>query len=61
VRAEQIASLAAESAKTKSRLEYAEQQLTRTTYLTGRDAASQQALETTGIGARRRRGGVSQP
>jgi HlyD family secretion protein len=45
VRAEQIASLAAEIAKTKSRLEYAEQQLTRTTYLTGRDAASQQALD----------------
>jgi hypothetical protein len=40
VRAEQIASLAAEIAKAKSRLEYAEQQLTRTTYLTGRDAAS---------------------
>jgi HlyD family secretion protein len=45
VRAEQIASLAAEIAKAKSRLEYAEQQLTRTTYLTGRDAASQQALD----------------
>jgi len=45
VRAEQIASLAAEIAKAKSRLEYAEQQLTRTTYLTGRDAATQQALD----------------
>ena len=45
VREEQIASLAAEIAKAKSRLEYAEQQLTRTTYLTGRDAASQQALD----------------
>jgi HlyD family secretion protein len=45
VRAEQIASLAAEIAKAKSRLEYAEQQLTRTTYLTGHDAASQQALD----------------
>jgi HlyD family secretion protein len=45
VRAEQIASLAAEIAKSKSRLEYAQQQLTRTTYLTGRDAASQQALD----------------
>jgi HlyD family secretion protein len=45
VRAEQIASLAAEIAKAKSRLEYAEQQLTRTTYLTARDAATQQALD----------------
>ena len=45
VRAEQIASLAAEIAKAKSRLEYAEQQRTRTTYLTGRDAATQQALD----------------
>jgi multidrug efflux pump subunit AcrA (membrane-fusion protein) len=45
VREEQIASLAAEIAKAKSRLEYAEQQLTRTTYLTGRDTASQQALD----------------
>jgi HlyD family secretion protein len=45
VRAEQIASLAAEIAKAKSRLEYAEQQLTRTTYLTSRDAATQQALD----------------
>ena len=45
VRAEQVASLAAEIAKAKSRLEYAEQQLTRTTYLTGRDAATQQALD----------------
>jgi HlyD family secretion protein len=45
VRAEQVASLAAEIAKAKSRLEYAEQQLTRTTFLTGRDAASQQALD----------------
>src|SRR6516162_21336 len=44
-RAEQVASLAAEIAKAKSRLEYAEQQLTRTTYLTGRDAATQQALD----------------
>ena len=45
VRAEEVASLAAEIAKAKSRLEYAEQQLTRTTYLTGRDAATQQALD----------------
>jgi HlyD family secretion protein len=45
VRAEQKASLAAEIAKAKSRLQYAEQQLTRTTFLTGRDAASQQALD----------------
>jgi HlyD family secretion protein len=45
VRAEQIASLAAEIAKAKSRLEYAEQQLSRTTYLARTDTASQQALD----------------
>src|ERR1700722_9536263 len=45
VRAEQIASLAAESAKAKSRLEYAEQQLSRTTYLARSETASQQALD----------------
>ena len=45
MRGEQIASLAAEIAKAKSRLEYAEQQRTRTTYLTERDAATQQALD----------------
>jgi HlyD family secretion protein len=45
VRAEQIASLAAEIAKAKSRSTYAEQQRTRTSFLTARDAASQQALD----------------
>jgi HlyD family secretion protein len=45
VRAEQIASLTAEIAKAKSRLQYAEQQLTRTTYLESRATASQQALD----------------
>ena len=45
VRAEQIASLAAEIAKAKSRLEYAEQQLGRTAYLARSDTASQQALD----------------
>jgi HlyD family secretion protein len=45
VRAEQIASLAAEIAKAKSRLEYAEQQLTRTTYLARSETASRQALD----------------
>jgi len=45
VRAEQIASLAAEIAKAKSRLEYAEQQLSRTTTLARSDTASQQALD----------------
>jgi multidrug resistance efflux pump len=42
VRAEQVASLAAEIAKAKSRLEY---QLSRTTYLARSEAASQQALD----------------
>jgi HlyD family secretion protein len=45
VRAEQIASLAAEIAKAKSRLEYAEQQLTRTATLARTDTATQQALD----------------
>ena len=45
VRAEQIASLAAEIAKAKSRLEYGEQQLSRTAYLARTDTASQQALD----------------
>jgi HlyD family secretion protein len=45
VRAEQIASLAAEIAKAKSRLEYAEQQLSRTTTLARSATASQQALD----------------
>src|SRR5580704_4488253 len=45
VRAEQVASLAAEIAKAKSRLEYAEQQLSRTDTLARSDNASQQALD----------------
>ncbi len=45
VRAEQIAALAAETAKAKSRLEYAEQQLNRTTTLARSDTATQQALD----------------
>jgi HlyD family secretion protein len=45
VRAEQIASLAAEIAKAKSRLEYAKQQLSRTAYLARSDTASQQELD----------------
>jgi HlyD family secretion protein len=45
VRAEQIASMAAEIDKAKSRLEYAEQQLSRTDILARSDNASQQALD----------------
>jgi HlyD family secretion protein len=45
VRAEQIASLAAEIAKAKSRLIYAEQQLSRTATLARSDTATQQALD----------------
>jgi HlyD family secretion protein len=45
VRAEQIASLAAEIAKAKSRLEYAEQQLSRTDTLARSETAPQQALD----------------
>src|SRR5262249_60221209 len=45
VRAEQVASRKAEIAKAKSRLEYAEQQLTRTDTLARSDNASQQALD----------------
>jgi HlyD family secretion protein len=47
VRAEQVAALAAEIAKAKSRLEYAEQQLNRTTYLARSNTATQQALDQT--------------
>src|SRR6266853_1825921 len=47
VRAEQIGGLAAENAKAKSRLDYAEQQLTRTAYLARNDVASQQTLDQT--------------
>ena len=45
VRAEQVASLKAEIAKAKSRLEYAEQQLSRTDTLARSENASQQALD----------------
>src|SRR5216683_527723 len=45
VRAEEIAGLAAENAKAKSRLDYAEQQLARTAYLARDDVASQQTLD----------------
>ena len=45
VRAEQIAAMAAEIAKAKSRLEYAKQQLSRTATLARSDFASQQALD----------------
>src|SRR6478752_303671 len=47
VRAEQVASLKAEIAKAKSRLEYAEQQLSRTAYLARSETASQQTLDQT--------------
>jgi HlyD family secretion protein len=45
VRAEQIATLAAEIAKAKSRLQYAEQQLNRIATLARSDTATQQALD----------------
>ena len=45
VRAEERAGLAAEIAKAKSRLEYAEQQFARTSYLARSDTATQQALD----------------
>ena len=45
VRAEQVASLAAEISKAKSKLEYAQQQLDRTSYLAQSDTASQQNLD----------------
>jgi HlyD family secretion protein len=45
VRAEQVASLKAEIAKAKSRLEYAEQQLSRTETLARSETASQQELD----------------
>jgi HlyD family secretion protein len=47
VRAEEIASLAAEIAKAKSRLDYAQQQLSRTTFLARDNVASQQTLDQT--------------
>jgi len=45
VRAEEVAALAAEIAKAKSRLEYAELQLGRTSTLARQDVASQQSLD----------------
>ena len=45
VRAEEIAGLAAEIAKAKSRLDYAQAQLDRTAYLARSDFASQQSLD----------------
>src|SRR5215813_863620 len=45
VRAEQVAALAAEIAKAKSRLQYAEQQLGRTATLAQSNTATQQALD----------------
>src|SRR6476646_298687 len=45
VRAEETAALAAEIAKAKSRLEYAQAQLTRTATLARTDTATQQALD----------------
>jgi HlyD family secretion protein len=45
VRAEQVASLAAEIAKAKARLDYAQTQLTRTSTLASTDNATQQALD----------------
>ena len=45
VRAEQVAALAAEIAKAKARLEFAEIQLSRTSYLERSDVASRQALD----------------
>jgi HlyD family secretion protein len=47
VRAEERAGMAAEIAKAKSRLEYAEQQFARTSYLARSDTATQQALDQT--------------
>jgi HlyD family secretion protein len=45
VRAEEVASLAAATAKARSRLEYAQEQLTRTATLARDDFASQQSLD----------------
>src|SRR3954454_8405201 len=45
VRAEQIATFSAEIAKAKSRLDYAQQQLSRTAHLAQGDFASQQTLD----------------
>jgi HlyD family secretion protein len=48
MREEQRASLAAEIVKAKSRLQYAQQQLTRTTYLASTNTESQQTLDQAG-------------
>jgi HlyD family secretion protein len=48
VRAEQVASLAAEIAKAKARLDYAQAQLTRVSALASNDFAAQQALDQAG-------------
>jgi HlyD family secretion protein len=45
VRAEEVAGLAAEIAKAKSKLEYADQQLNRTSFLARDDTATQQSLD----------------
>jgi HlyD family secretion protein len=45
VRAEEVAALAAEIAKAKSKLDYAQQQLARVSYLARTDIASQQSLD----------------
>jgi HlyD family secretion protein len=45
VRAEEVAALAADIAKAKSRLDYAQQQLTRASQLARNDIASQQSLD----------------
>jgi HlyD family secretion protein len=47
VRAEQIAALEAEIAKAKARLQYAQEQLNRTSYLARSDTATQQSLDQT--------------
>ena len=60
VRVEQVASLKAEIAKAKSRLEYAEQQLGRTEYLARTDTASQQTLDQTGNDAASARADVAE-
>jgi HlyD family secretion protein len=60
VRAEQVASLSAEIAKAKSRLDYANQQLTRTATLARTDDASQQALDQAVNDAASARAGVAE-
>jgi HlyD family secretion protein len=60
VRAEQVASLEAEISKAKSRLQYAEQQLSRTDTLARTDNASQQALDQAQNGAASARADVAE-